>query len=119
MMEMLYHSHAGAWPITFLLFFLSFIFLKAGKPKGKKVTQMILRLFFVIMVVSGAGLLIAYQFQFIYVIKGIVAIWMIMTMELILSRTGSAKGSSTAAYWLQFVIAAALVILIGFGIIRF
>lgn len=116
-----YQSHAGSWAITILLFFLSFMLLKMGKPTGKKITHMILRLFFVIMVVSGIGMLFTRSFPLIYVIKGLLAVWLIAVMERILSKSaaGSERGASTTGLWIQFIIAIVLVILIGFNIIQF
>mgnify|MGYP001943119622 CR=1 FL=1 len=122
MANMLYQSHAGSWAITVLLFIVSYVLLKMGKPKGQKVTHMILRLFFVIMVVSGLGMLILYQFPLMYVVKGILAIWLIVMMERILARTevgGAQTSSPVGKYWIQMVIALLLVVLLGFEVIRF
>ncbi|WP_346244036.1 DUF1516 family protein [Shouchella clausii] len=121
MLNLLFQSHAGLWRITILLFFLAFILLKIGKPKGKKITQMLLRLLYVIMIVSGLGMLIVLKFPWLYVIKGILALWLIWTMELILSKSVARKESSpsTKGYWIQFLIALILVIWIAANMIRF
>lgn len=121
MVNILYQSHAGSWAIMVILFIISFLLLRQGKSKGQKITQMILRLFYVIMVVSGIGMLMAYQFPLVYVVKGALAIWLIATMELILARSGqgSTQETSTGSYWIQFAIALILVVLIGFNVIRF
>lgn len=119
--HILYQSHAGSWAITILLFFVSFVLLKMGKPTGKKITHMILRLFFVIMVVSGLGMLFTRGFPLIFVIKGILAIWLIAVMERLLSKsaTKSEQGASMKGSWIQFIIAFVLVALIGFNVIQF
>ncbi|MBO0994606.1 MULTISPECIES: DUF1516 family protein [Bacillaceae] len=121
MYNMLFQSHSGLWEITILLFIISFILLKMGKPKSKKITQMILRLFYVIMIISGLGMLITLNFPWLYVIKGILALWLIWMMELILSKSVVRKenGPSTKSYWTQFIIALVLVVLIAAKIISF
>lgn len=117
LMTMFAHTHASSWFITLALFALSYAFLKGGKAKPQKITQMILRLFYIIMLVSGVGMLIVYRFPLVLVIKGILAIVLIGIMEMIITRGG--KGQSISKYWLPFFIALALVLLIGFGAIRF
>lgn len=121
MENILYQSHAGSWAIMVLLFIVAFILLKRGHTKGQKITQMILRLFYIIMVVTGVGMLISYKFPLIYIVKGILAIWLIAVMELILARSGqeTAQGASTGSYWVQLVISLIIVVLIGFNVISF
>ena len=111
------HSHAGSWFLTLLLFAIGVVLLKNGKGKALKITQMILRLFFVIMLISGVGLIVGLQFPALYIIKGILAIILIALMEIILTR--SAKGKETKAFWLSFAGVLPIVLLIGFNVIRF
>lgn len=117
MYNVLYESHAGSWAILVLLFIVSFILLKAEKPTGQKVTHMILRLFFVIMVGSGIGMLFMQGFPLVYVVKGILALWLIYVMEAILARTPprASKGTKTGVYWVQLVIALVFVVWLGYG----
>lgn len=117
MANVLYFTHADSWAMTLLLFIASFALIKMGKVKGQKITRMILRLFFVVMVISGLGMLFLYQFPLMYIVKGIIAVWLIAVMERILSRTeaGQRAGSS----WVQFAVALLLVLLLGFEVIRF
>ncbi len=77
-------------------------------------------LFYVIMIVSGLGMLIMLKFPWLYAIKGILALWLIWTMELILSKSVVRKeiGPSTKGYWVQFIIAFILVVLIAAKFIR-
>ncbi|GIP38920.1 hypothetical protein J31TS4_22000 [Paenibacillus sp. J31TS4] len=106
-----YQSHAGSWAFIFLLFLLSVIF------RRQKVTGMILRLFYIIMVVSGVGMLIGLGFPAMYVIKGILAIILIGLMEMILGRMkrGEAKGGPMPVFWVLLVVLAVVVPLMGFG----
>jgi len=111
------HTHASAWFLTLLLFAIAFVFLRKGNGKALKITQMILRLFFVIMLISGLGMIVAYQFPAIYILKGLLAFALIGLMEMILVRSG--KGKNTKPLWLSFVVVLPIVLLIGFNVIRF
>lgn len=109
--NMLYQSHAGSWAILILLFVASVAF------KRQKVTQMIARLFYLIMIGSGIGMLIQLNYPLMYVIKGILAILLIGMMEMIMGRTR--KNQPTGTFWIIFVILLALVVCMGYGVIKF
>ncbi|WP_078555339.1 DUF1516 family protein [Bacillus alkalicellulosilyticus] len=117
----LYHAHASSWAITLLLFFIAYFLIVANKQKPGKIVHMVLRLFYVIMVVSGVGLLINYQFALTFLIKGLLALVLIYFMEMILVRTkkGVLIGKMKTYYWIQFAITAILVVLIGFNVLSF
>lgn len=115
-----YHPHAYFWMVLVLLFFVTFFLYRSNVAKGAKITHMILRLFYVIMIVTGIGLLISYGFPFPYILKGVLAISLIYFMEMILVRTK--KGSSEkpmAYYWIMCLATLMLVVLIGYEIITF
>lgn len=116
-MDVLYHFHASAWLLTVIFFLLSVLFLKSNRPTIYKVSHMILRLLFVVMVISGIGLLIMYQFPLVYVVKGILALLLIGLMEMILAR--AKKGVPSKALWAQFLVVLPLVVLLGFDVIHF
>lgn len=116
-MNILSHSHAGSWFFTVLLFVISFTMLRLEKRKAQKITHMILRLFFLIMLITGVGMIIALQFPLVYIVKGILAFVLIYLMELILTR--GAKGKENKQYWLPFAVVLPLVLLIGFNVISF
>lgn len=87
LMNIFYQSHAGSWFFTLLFFTVSYIALNKEKMKLQKITHMILRLFFVIMLISGIGMLVGFNFALTYVVKGILALALIAFMEMILVRT--------------------------------
>ncbi len=119
-MNMLYHTHISSWAILVLLFFISYFLIKSGKEKGGKIAHMILRLFFVIMVVSGIGMLINYSYPMAYHLKAGLAIILIGAMEMLLTRTQKGTiGSKAPLYWGVVIVLLILVILIGFGVISF
>ncbi|MDE5412480.1 YisL family protein [Alkalihalobacterium chitinilyticum] len=116
----LLHTHSSSWAITVLLFFIAYFLIKANKEKGAKIVHMILRLFYVIMVLTGIGLLIQWNFAFTFVLKGILAISLIYFMEMILVRTKKdALAGKGPYYWIMFVATLVLVVLIGFNVIAF
>ncbi|WP_209121955.1 YisL family protein [Alkalihalobacillus sp. BA299] len=117
----LLHTHSSSWAITVLLFFIAYFLLKGNKEKGAKIVHMVLRLFYVIMVVSGIGLLIQWNFAFTYVLKGVLAISLIYFMEILLVRTkkGVLDGKQQAYYWIMLIATLMLVVLIGFKVLTF
>ncbi len=114
-----YQSHIGSWAITVLLFFLSYFLLNKGK--AGKIVHMILRLFYVIMIVTGVGMLFGIGFVLTYVLKGVLALWLIYFMEMILVRTkkGVLDAKQKTYYWIMFTVTLMLVLVIGFGILTF
>lgn len=110
-----YHSHVTSWVITLLLFLISYLLLRNGKEKGQKITHMILRLFFVLTFVTGAGLVFKLHFMTAAIIKMLLAIWLIAVMELILVK--SKKGAGTTGLWIQFVISFIAVLIMGYGVL--
>ncbi|WLD94850.1 YisL family protein [Alkalihalobacillus sp. AL-G] len=113
------HAHVSSWAVALILFFVSYFLLRAGKAKGQKITHMILRLFFVLIVVTGGMMLVNYlQVGIVEVslfIKALLGIWVIGAMEMTLVRRK--KGASTTGPWIQFVIALILVFIFGYMIL--
>lgn len=111
MFNIFYQSHAGSWAILIVLFLLSCIFQR------QKVTGILLKIFYLIMLVSGIGMLVMLKFPLMYVIKGLLAIVAIGMMEAIMGRLR--RKQPTAVFWVILVVALALVILLGFGVLQF
>ena len=98
------HAHLTTWIVALILFFVALSMQKAGKDKPLKIVQMILRLFYVLIIITGAILLLGvdtttdgYIFK---VLMGIVTVGM---LEMILVR--GKKGKSTAMFWAILVVA--------------
>jgi hypothetical protein len=105
------HAHITSWVIALILFFVTVSLQRGNSPKAKMM-QMILRLFY--LVIIGTGMLLLHSIASIpplYIVKAIIGIWVIGTMEMILVRT--AKGKSTQMFWVQFVIAFIVVLYLG------
>lgn len=108
------HLHITAWVVAFILLFVTYGMYKVGK--NAKVPHMILRLFYLIIIGSGVGLLLSYDsFGSLLgeiIIKVVAGLWVIASIEMITIK--SSKGSSTKSFWIQFIIAALIAIILGF-----
>ncbi|WP_028559540.1 DUF1516 family protein [Paenibacillus pinihumi] len=117
LINIFYQSHSGSWAFLLILFVVAFLLAKGGKAKGAKIVGMVLRLFYIIMLVSGVGMLIGFSFPLMFIIKGILAVILIGLMEMILGRTQ--RRENTGMFWILLVIIVAIVVLMGFGVISF
>jgi lysylphosphatidylglycerol synthetase-like protein (DUF2156 family) len=113
------HLHVTSWIVGFILFIVAMILIKQGKAKPAKITHMILRLFYLLILFSGAFLLFSVylaNFQMPLgaeaITKGLAGIWLIGAMDMILVKMGKEK--STKGAWIQFVIALILVMVLGY-----
>ncbi|CAH0344436.1 hypothetical protein BCI9360_00691 [Bacillus sp. CECT 9360] len=109
-MEGMTHIHITTWVVALILFFVAVSMNKDAK--GFKIVHMILRVFYVLIILTGFAL-IGSQFGY-YAIKAIVGIIVIGMMEMILVR--SKKGKSTGALWAVFVVAFAAVLYLGLSL---
>lgn len=108
------HAHITAWFLAIVLFFVASSLQKSGKQKGAKIVHMVLRLFYVLVLITGSMLLFSISnISILYVLKAAVGLWIIAILELILIK--SAKQVKTSSLWIQFVIAFVLVLYLGFS----
>lgn len=107
------HAHITAWLLAIILFFVALGLNKSGNAKGFKVLQMIIRVLYLLIIVTGVGLLFSIStISLLYIIKAVVGLWVIAMLELILIRT--AKQKKTSVLWIQFIVAFLLVLYLGF-----
>lgn len=111
MFNIFYQSHAGSWAILLIFFLLSYFF------QNQKWLAIITRIFYLIMIVSGVGMLVLLKFPLVFIIKGLLAILLIGIMEMIFEK--KKKGEPHTVFWLFFAIELILVILLGFNVISF
>lgn len=113
------HMHVSTWFIGILLFIVSYILLKKKMEKGQKITHMILRLFYVLIVVSGATIVILfsidYGFPVEYGIKAILGLIVVSLMEWIL--VNGKRGVNKPLHWILFLISLALVLYYGYVVL--
>ena len=114
------HLHITTWAVGIILFIVVLSFIgKEGKEKAAKITHMVLRLFYVLILLTGLDLFFRFYIGAPWsetteaLVKSAGGIWIIAAMEMILIR--GKKGKPTFGGWLQFVIALILTIALGFG----
>ena len=108
------HAHMTAWFLALVLFFVALGLHKSGKEKGAKIVQMVLRLFYVLILLTGFGLLFSININLMYVLKAAVGLWVIAMLEMILIRTK--KNEKASILWVQFIVAVLLVLYLGFSL---
>lgn len=119
MLSGMIHAHVSSWAIALILFFVSYFLLRAGKAKGHKITSMILRLFYVLIIITGGMTFVTYLTSGYYtlalIIKVLVGIWVIGGMEMVLAKTK--KGASAKGMWIMFFISLILVLYLGYDVL--
>ncbi|WP_347552686.1 DUF1516 family protein [Pseudalkalibacillus hwajinpoensis] len=107
MYNILLQSHAGSWAILVLLLVISYF-----APK-QKISLMIQRLFYLIMIITGVGMLSMLGFPLLYILKGILAIVLIGVMEMIVGRRK--RSESTKILWVACIVLLLVIISIGYN----
>ncbi|WP_409294859.1 DUF1516 family protein [Peribacillus sp. SCS-26] len=96
MLTGLYHTHASSWAILIILFLISYFMNK------QKISLMLQRLFYIVMVGSGIGMLILGHYSWMFFLKGVLAIILIGLMEMLVIR--KKKEKKHGALWIPFII---------------
>ncbi|WP_342430219.1 YisL family protein [Neobacillus sp. FSL H8-0543] len=109
------HGHITGWVLALILFVVALFLIKGGKAKGAKIVQMILRVLYLVIIATGVMMLTqVFKIDFQYILKAVVGLWVIGLFEMILSRV--INNRKTSVFWIQFVIALALVLYLGFSL---
>ncbi|MFZ4452954.1 DUF1516 family protein [Salibacterium aidingense] len=109
MLSMFQGAHEGSWFLLVLFFLISYFI-----PK-QKITLMLMRLFAVIMIISGIGMLMSYGFPLLYILKGALAIIAIALMEITVAR--KKRGEPQGVLFAVLLLLLVIIVLIGYGII--
>lgn len=106
------HMHIFTWVVGIVLFLVAASM--ANGTKGKKITHMILRLFYVLIIITGAALFFKHMSidSMLYGIKFVLGLLTIGFMEMVLVR--GSKGKNTGLMWILFVIALLATMFVGF-----
>lgn len=107
------HLHITTWVVALVLFFVAVSM--SPQAKGRKISHMILRLMYILTIVTGGALFItALDFGqgMEYGFKMLAGIGVIAFMEMTLVR--GAKGKSTKGMWIGLIICLLLVLALGF-----
>ncbi len=114
------HLHITTWAIGIILFVVVLAFMRnEEKAKVAKITHMVLRLFYVLILLTGLDLFFRFYLDAPWseiseaLVKSLAGVWVIASMEMTLVR--GKKGKSTFGGWVQLVIALILTIALGFG----
>lgn len=113
------HLHVTTWVLGLILFVVVLMLHKQGKGKGAKIVHMILRLDFLLILISGVMLLSNYLKHASggtlgeVIVKALAGIWVIVALEMI--TTNTAKGKPVKSGWIQLIIAFLITIMLGFG----
>lgn len=108
-MGVLLHIHSGVWGIMVLLFILSFAFYH------QKVWSMILRLSYLVMIITGVWMLALIGFPAMLILKGILAVVLIGLMEMALAKRG--RQQSATLLLVLLAVDLIFILLIGYRII--
>lgn len=106
------HAHVTTWFLALLIFFVSYSLLKKGKMKAQKITHMLLRLFYLLIIATGGHLLGLYQFAGPALIKSLIGLVVIVSMEFILSI--GKKNKPVKKYFILFTASVVLVLYYGY-----
>lgn len=117
------HLHITAWALAIILLIITVALYGKGNKKGGKITHMILRLDYLLILYSGGSLLsylLTHDYSASYgasllpevIVKGLAGLWVIVAMELICVKTGKDKPAKGA--WIQLIIAFIITLVLGF-----
>ncbi|KOO49571.1 YisL family protein [Viridibacillus arvi] len=107
------HLHITTWVIAIILFLVSAA-MQSG-TKGQKVTHMILRVFYILIIITGGALFadgMHFNMGMLYGFKLIGGILVIGMMEMVLVR--KAKGKPTTMFWILFAVFLLITMFLGF-----
>lgn len=113
------NTHASIWVIAMIFFILSIVNVKKDNKNLAGTFQMILRLFFVFLIVTGLILVYIHNFQWITVVKALLAILLIGIMEILVSRISKNELTSSQAkvFWGLFAVTLIVVLYLGYIVI--
>lgn len=108
------HLHITGWALAIILFFITYALIQAGNQKGGKIVHMILRLIYILVVVTGFMLFYSAISEIEYILKAIAGIWVIASMEMILGR--KSRDQKTTSAWIQLAIALLVTLYLGLSL---
>ncbi|CAM3825250.1 YisL family protein [Alkalicoccus chagannorensis] len=113
--DMFLHSHSLFWLVSVVLFVLIAVFYRSGRAKPAKIMHMVLRVFYILLLITGIAMIIMNPY-WATVVKGMLAFWLIFVMELIATRSGKGtlQGTQKTVFWIQFIVALVVVLIFGF-----
>ena len=107
------HLHITTWVIGIILFFVAVTMTNGSK--GQKITHMVLRLFYVFIILTGVALFMAgmdFDMGMLYGFKLIGGVLVIGMMEMILVRMKKQK--ATTMFWVLLFVFLFITMFLGF-----
>ncbi|MET3575646.1 YisL family protein [Bhargavaea ullalensis] len=106
------HLHIFTWVVGIILFLIAAIMAKGSK--GRKIVHMVLRLFYILIIVTGAFLFFKWSSSdsMLYGIKFLMGILTIGFMEMTLVRQN--KNKPVTVMWILFFISLLVTMFLGF-----
>ena len=104
--------HITSWLLGVILLIVAAVLLKKGNQKGYKITHMILRVVYLVIIATGADLL--FRMDSIsgeYIGKAVLGLIVIGLMEMILIKMK--KGASTKGFIIGFVVMFIIIVAMG------
>ena len=97
------HAHITTWVIALILFFVAIALHKKDSQRGYKIVVMILRLFYLLIIVTGAMLLTSLAtITGMYWVKVLLGLLVIGFLEMVLGVTK--KGKSAGLAWILLIV---------------
>jgi hypothetical protein len=95
------HAHLTTIVLTLIFFLITLNLQKKGR--STKVSKMILRVMYLLTILTGGMLFIAfYKMTILYTLKAVLGVAVIGMFEIILA--GQGNGRNTAVFWVLFLI---------------
>ncbi|WP_078575976.1 YisL family protein [Salipaludibacillus agaradhaerens] len=93
------HAHIFTWVVALILFVAAILLLKKGLAKQMKIVHMTLRLFYIFIIITGAGLFFNFASidHMMYGLKTLVGIGVIACAEMVLVRMKKEKSITGVA----------------------
>lgn len=106
------HLHIFSWVVGIIMFLIA-----ATQPldsKGRKITKIVLRVFYILIIITGVALFIRYMNMnaALYGVKFVFGIVTIGMMEMVLAR--QSKSKPTQLFWILFVVSLLITMFLGF-----
>ncbi|MEK3887421.1 YisL family protein [Bacillus sp. FSL K6-3431] len=107
------HAHIATWAIALILFVVALFLHKSGNKKATKIVHMVLRLFYLLIIATGAILFARHSSidAMLYGMKFLGGLVVISMIEMILVKT--VKGKRAGVFWVIFIVALAATFFLG------
>ncbi|MCW1926709.1 YisL family protein [Bhargavaea beijingensis] len=108
------HLHIFTWVVAVILFLAAAVMAKGSK--GRKIVHMILRLFYILVIISGAFLFFTWSSAdaAMYGVKFLLGVLTVGFMEMVLVRQN--KDKPTTVFWVLFFISFLATMFIGLSL---